>query len=154
MTITTTGAAPPVTGHAGWFRDVRRLLDVVEVTPGLPIPYLDKHRAVFFFTGITHPAEATEAARCAEVILRSAFLAAFAPRVTEAHGVRHDILTAMLPSGLMVDLVTLGAHVKDVPPPRAGQPAEAVSGAVAALYGAVREDRDAAQAKPELAVAI
>jgi hypothetical protein len=103
--------------HAGWFDDVRRIIDIAEVTPGLPIPHISSDRVTYFYTGITHPTEALQAVREAETILRSAFLVAFYPRHTIAHDVRHDILTAVLPSGLMVDLVTLARHsgVQDTP---------------------------------------
>jgi hypothetical protein len=139
MTITTDLAPQAPTGHAGWFADIRRLLDIIEVTPGLPLPYISKDRATFFYTGITHPDEATSAVRCAETILRSAFMTNFAPRVTEAHGVRHDILTAVLPSGLTVDLVTLAARAEKPPVPRtdARQLAEAMIERLDALHRAV-----------------
>ena len=121
---------PERPAHAGWFADIRRLLDVIEVTPGLPLPYISKDRVTFFYTGITHPVEATAAARRAETILRSAFVANFALRHTEAHGVRHDILTAVLPSGLTVDLVTLAAHVEK---PSASRPDAPEMARVAAM---------------------
>ena len=127
----------PTPGHTGWFADIRRLLDVIEITPGLPLPYISKDRAVFFYTGITHPVEATAAARQAETILRSAFLAEFAPRVTEAHGVRHEILTAVLPSGLTVDLVTLAARAEVAPAPVMADRVKAANDSLAKLHAAV-----------------
>lgn len=128
--------------HTRWFADIRRLLDVVEIIPGLPLPYISRDRAVFFYTGITHPDEALSAVRCAETILRSAFLVGFTSRVTEAHGVRHDILTAILPSGLTVDLVTLAARELDPPPPRrpARELAQVAAGGLENIHRAVIGD--------------
>lgn len=101
---------PDFTGHEAWFRDVRRILDVTEVTPGLPLPRVAPDRVTFFFVGITHRAEARQAMADAETILRYALLAPFAPRRTETGSLRHYILTALLPSGLEVDLVAMGEH--------------------------------------------
>ena len=131
--------SPYPNAHAKWFADVRRLLDIVEVTPGLPLPSIARDAATFFFTGITHHDEAASAVACAETILRSAFLVNFAPRVTEAHGVRHDILTAILPSGLMVDLVTLASRAEDPPAPRKDprELALAAAGRMEAIHRAV-----------------
>jgi len=97
--------------HAGWFRDVRRILDIIEVTPGLPLPSICKDRAVFFFVGAAHAEDAREAIRLAEIILQGALLTVFYPRRTQAGSTRHYILTAVLPSGLMVDLVALAEHI-------------------------------------------
>lgn len=96
--------------HAGWFRDVHAILKVTESTPGLPLPRIAPDRATFFFVGITHRTEARQAIAEAETILRSALLAAFFPRRTQIGTSRHYILTAVLPSGLMVDLVAMAEH--------------------------------------------
>lgn len=112
----------PTNEHAGWFRDVRAILALVETTPGLPLPSISRDRAVFFFVGITHPVDARQALYRAETILRSGLLAAFYPRRTQAGSTRHYILTAVLPSGLMVDLVALAEHFdgQDAPAEMAG----------------------------------
>jgi hypothetical protein len=107
--------------HAGWFRDVRRILDITEVTPGLPLPSISRDRAVFFFVGAAHAEDAREAVRLAETILRSALLAVFYPRRTQAGSTRHYILTALLPSGLTVDIVALAEHI-DGPEARETKP--------------------------------
>ena len=104
--MTTTSPA----GRAGYFRDVRAIWDLTESTPGLPIPSIGRDRAVFFFVGLTHRAEARQAMAEAETILRSGLLAAFFPRRTQAGSTRHYILTAVLASGLTVDLVAMAEH--------------------------------------------
>jgi hypothetical protein len=96
--------------HAGWFADVRRLLDVTETTPGLPLPRIAPDRVTFFFVGIAHAPEAVTAVRCAETALRCALLVAFYPRRTQDGYRAHYILTAFLPSGLQVDIVALAEH--------------------------------------------
>ena len=103
--------------HAGWFRDVRRLLDITEVTPGLPLPRIGPDSATYFFVGVAHAKEARADVRQAETILRTAFLVNFAPRWTQAGSTRHYILTAMLPSGLTVDIVALAQHFDEVDAP-------------------------------------
>jgi hypothetical protein len=95
------GADPDARRYA----DVHRILHAAEVTPGIPFPHTDGDRAVFFFVGITDPDEAAEALLAAETVLGYALRTSFEPRWTEAHDVRHYILTATLPSGLKVDLV-------------------------------------------------
>ena len=97
-------------GHAGWFRDVRAIINITETTPGLPLPRIAPDRAVFLFVGITHRAAAWLAMAEAETILRSGLLAAFFPRRTQIGSAAHYILTAVLPSGLQVDLVAMAEH--------------------------------------------
>ena len=104
-------------GHPGWFRDVRRILDITEVTPGIPLPHISKDRAVFFFAGICHAEDAVQMLRDAETILGYAFKVTFTPRRTKAGSTEHHILTAMLPSGLMIDLVALAEHIDSQPAP-------------------------------------
>ncbi len=100
-----------ITDHARWFADIRRLLDITEVTPGLPLPRIAPERATFFYVGITHAADARESVRTAEMILGYALGVAFiARRTTPAGSSAHYILTAVLPSGLQVDLVGLAEH--------------------------------------------
>lgn len=98
------------TGHEAWFRDVRRILDITEVTPGLPLPRIAPDRVTFFFVGITHGTDARQAMTEAETILRSALPVAFYPHRTQTGSLRHYILTALMPSGLEVDLVARGEH--------------------------------------------
>ena len=97
--------------RAGVFRDIHAIYDLTETVPGLPMPHVGSGRAVFFFVGIIHPADARQALYRAETILRSGLLAAFYPRRTKAGSTEHYILTAVLPSGLMVDLVALAQHI-------------------------------------------
>lgn len=96
--------------HAGWFDDARHIIDITETSPCLPIPAISRDRAVFFFVAITHRAEARQAMAEAETFLRSDLLAEFSPRRTQMGSTRHYILTAVLPSGLMVDLVAMAEH--------------------------------------------
>jgi hypothetical protein len=95
------GADPDAARYA----DAHRILDVAEVTPGMPFPNISRDRAVLFYVGIEDPDEAGQAIRDAREILGYALKAEFYPRQTVAYDVRHDILTATLQSGLKVDLV-------------------------------------------------
>src|ERR1017187_4909434 len=90
---------------AARYADAHRVLTAAEATPGIPFPCVSRERATIFFVGIEDPGEAAEAVQDAKVILAYALKAVFKPRQTVAHNVRHDILTAELPSGLFVDLV-------------------------------------------------
>jgi hypothetical protein len=106
---------PSPTGHAAWFADVRRIIDITEVTPGLPLPRIAPDRAVYFFIAITHPADAQAAIRDAETILGYALDASFVTRRTRAGSTEHHILTAILRSGLQVDLVALAEQIDAAP---------------------------------------
>jgi hypothetical protein len=103
---------PSTPGHADWFRDVRRILEVTEVTPGLPIPSIGSQQASFRFTAITHAADAAEAVAMAETILGYALNVTFARREAMAGDdtVRY-ILEAFMPSGLAVDIVARAEHM-------------------------------------------
>jgi hypothetical protein len=106
------GADPDAMRYA----DAHRIMHVSEITPGIPFPHIDHDRAVFFYVGITDPDEAAREIRTAEQVLAYTFGVSFKPRQTVAHDVRHDILTAVLPSGLHVDLVARAQYIgiKDV----------------------------------------
>jgi hypothetical protein len=106
---------PATSERSGVFRDARLILDIAEVTPGIPFPCISKDRAVFFFVGITHAKEAAEAVADAREILGYALKAAFCPRRTQAGSTRHYVLTAVLPSGLMVEIVALSEHIDSQP---------------------------------------
>src|SRR5450755_2171455 len=95
------GADPDAARYA----DAHRIMDVAQATPGIPFPHICRDSATFFFVGIEDPGEADEAAQAARAILGYALRTVFEARQTVAHDVRHDILTATLPSGLRVDLV-------------------------------------------------
>jgi hypothetical protein len=95
------GADPDAMRYA----DAHRVMTIAQATPGIPFPCISRERATIFFVGITDPDEADEAVQDAKVVLAYALKAVFKPRQTVAHNVRHDILTAELPSGLFVDLV-------------------------------------------------
>jgi hypothetical protein len=90
---------------AARYADAHRVMDVAQVTPGMPFPNISRDRAVLFYVGIEDPGEAEQAIRDAREILGYALKAEFCPRQTVAHNVVHDILTATLRSGLKVDLV-------------------------------------------------
>ena len=97
-------ASPPE--HAGWFRDVRRLVDITEVTPGLPLPQISATVADFRFTNITHAPDAAEAVALAETVLSYALGVHFEPKDTPRIGSSaHYVLEAFMPSGLRVDIV-------------------------------------------------
>lgn len=110
---------PNSAGHADWFRDMRRILDITEVTPGLPLPRIAPDRAVYFFTGITRAADAAQALRDAETVLADTLDVTFTPRRTRYGSAEHHILSAILPSGLLIDLVALAEHI-DADAPRRG----------------------------------
>jgi hypothetical protein len=102
------------TGHAAWFRDVRRILEVVEVTPGLPLPRIGGTRASFHFTAITHATEAAEAVALAETILGYALHVTFEVRqVPAGDDTLRYILEGYMPdSGLMVAIVAKSEHMQ------------------------------------------
>ena len=92
--------------HAGWFADVRRLIDITEVTPGLPLPSFGSAQAAFHYTDITHAKDARDAVALAETVLSYALRTEFAPRdVPRVGSAAHYILSAYMPSGLRVDIV-------------------------------------------------
>jgi hypothetical protein len=92
--------------HAGWFRDVHRLLDVTQVTPGLPLPSVSKDLAAFNYTSITHDRDAAQAVADAETVLSYALRVNFEPRRPDPVGTAtYYILSAYMPSGLRVDIV-------------------------------------------------
>ena len=66
--------------HARWFSDVRKILDVVEVTPGLPLPRINGERAAFHYNGITHARDTAEAVATTETILSYALCVTFVRR--------------------------------------------------------------------------
>jgi hypothetical protein len=112
-------------GHAAWFRDVRRILEVVEVTPGLPLPRIGGTRASFHFTAITHAAEAVEAVALAETILGYALHVTFEVRqVPAGDDTLRYILEGYMPdSGLMVAIVAKSEHMQAPRPPVARESA-------------------------------
>lgn len=92
--------------HAAWFADVRRLIDITEVTPGLPLPSVGSTLAAFNFTHITHARDAAEAVALAETVLSYALGADFRPKDMPRIGSSaHYVLEAYMPSGLRVDIV-------------------------------------------------
>jgi hypothetical protein len=114
---------PSTNEHAGWFRDVRKILDVSEVTPGLPLPHIYGTRAAFHYNGITHRKDAAEAVAMAETILSHALGVTFERREALAgDDTPRYILEAFMPSGLAVDIVARAGCMddRDVPAPRDG----------------------------------
>jgi hypothetical protein len=109
---------PCTNEHAGWFRDVHRLLDVTQVTPGLPLPSVSKDVAAFHYTSITHAQDAAEAVTLAETVLSYALKVHFEPRRPDPVGTAaYYILSAYMGSGLRVDIVAR-AQVFDAAPAR------------------------------------
>ncbi len=118
MTITEAPAADTLRAneHAGWFRDVRRIIDITEVTPGLPLPRISGERAAFHYNGITHAKDAAESVAMAETILSYALRLTFEPRTALAgDDTERYILEAFMPSGLAVDIVAKAEHMQGVP---------------------------------------
>ena len=119
MTITDL-AAPAVSGV---FRDARRILEVAEVTPGLPFPSVCSTLAAFNYTAITHAREAREAVAMAETILSYALKVEFGPRdVPRIGSSAHYILSAYMPSGLRVDIVAKAGIFDGQPAPVSREP--------------------------------
>lgn len=117
--------------HAAWFADVRRILDIAEVTPGIPLPFISSDRVSFYFTAITHADDAAEAVSAAETILGYALGVTFdPPEPTEGAGIPHRAIKAYLPSGLLVALVAKAEHAN---------PESYVARRVAAIREAVTE---------------
>ena len=111
MTITT--AAPPETGRAAedpraaWLADARRILNLAEQYPGMPLPRITPARAYPIFTDIPDPAVASDAVAAAQRAFTLRFRCEFEPRRTWDGQRERHILTAALPSGLKLDLVAL-----------------------------------------------
>ena len=98
--------------HAGYWRDVRKIWDIAEVTPGLPIPRISAERAAFHYNGITNARDAAEAVALAETILSYALHLTFVRRDALAgdDSLRY-ILEAFMASGLAVDIVARAEHM-------------------------------------------
>jgi hypothetical protein len=108
-------AATLDTTHAAWFADVRRILATVEVTPGLPLPFISGDRVSFCFTGIVHAADAREAVETAESILGYALDVAFAVRRPDTADPARWTLEAFLPGGMAVTITALTRHIRSDP---------------------------------------
>jgi hypothetical protein len=106
---------PATSERSGVFRDARLILDIAEVTPGIPFPCISSDRATFFFVGCAHAKEAAEAVADAREILGYALKAEFCPRRTQAGSTSHYVLTALLASGLRVEIVALAEHIDGKP---------------------------------------
>jgi hypothetical protein len=99
-----------VSARDGRYLDAHRILTVAEGV--LPFPQLSRDRATFYFVGL--PAdEAPQAVRDAQTVLGYGLNAAFIPRRTRLGSSSHYILTAVLASGMKVELVALAEHVSD-----------------------------------------
>ena len=103
---------PSTNGHAGYWDEVRRIWDIAQVTPGLPIPQISATRAVFDYRRITHARDAAESVARAETILSYELSLTFerADAMAGDDTMRY-ILRAFLPSGLAVDIVAKSAHM-------------------------------------------
>ena len=94
------------TPTARW-RDAHHILTLAESV--LPFPKLSEDRATFFFVGLP-AADAPQAVADAQAVLSYGLNTAFLPRRTKLGSTSHYILTAVLPSGMKVELVGLGEH--------------------------------------------
>jgi hypothetical protein len=105
---------PDPTAHPGRFADARRILDIAEVTPGLPFPSVCATIAAFNFTQITHAQDAAEAVAMAETILSYALDATFSRKdIAPIGSSEHWAIAAFLPSGLEVDIVAKAQHMRE-----------------------------------------
>ena len=107
------------TGHGAWFADVRRIHDVAEVTPGLPVPFTGPEFAAFYFTGIKEPQDTRDFLDRAVLVFRDAFgPLEFKPRYTQTGSTRRYHLEAQLfPSELTLTLTAKAEHVIGYKPP-------------------------------------
>ena len=104
------------TGHAGYWDDIRRIWDLAQHTPGLPIPSITATRAVFDYRRITHAVDAAESVALAETILSYALDVTFARREALAgDDTMRYILEAFMPSGLAVDIVAKAEQMATTP---------------------------------------
>ena len=113
------------TGHAAWFADVRRIHDVAEVTPRLPLPFTGPDYAAFYFTTIKDPQDTRESLDRAVRVFRDAFgPLEFRPRWTQTGSTRRYHLEAQLfPSELTLCLTARAEHVTGYEPPALAVPA-------------------------------
>ena len=117
MGTTTTGS------RAGYLGDVRRVWDLIEITPGLPVPFISPDRAAFYFTNIVHPEDARQAVADAETVLSYAFgdVPFTHDRIEQAGSTRRYVYEALLPSGLVLALTVKAEHVEGSPASREHQ---------------------------------
>lgn len=116
--------------HAGWFRDVRAVLDFAETATGLPLPFISSDRATFHLTVIKDPAEASAAVNAAVDLLSTALGLTFASRLERGGHARYCILEATMPSGLVVMIMAYAKHV---------DPATYARGRLTVIHGAASE---------------
>lgn len=99
----------PAIPRSAVFRDRRRIDEVAEVTPGLPIPTLTPALAVFDYRHVVHAADAREATGCALAILAYALGVTFGQPKTETAGdftPRYVREAVLLPSGYRVVVIS------------------------------------------------
>jgi hypothetical protein len=109
MTITDT----PAPEHAGRFRDIHRIYDLVETTRGLPMPFTGPDRAAFYFHAIAHAEDARSAVAAAKAVFAAELGAVFAWKdVWASNGTRRQY-DALLPSGLEIVLTARAEHMQD-----------------------------------------
>lgn len=124
---------PTAPEHAGWFADVRRIIDVTETTPGIPLPFISSDRASFYFTAADDADDAREAIGTAETILGYALGVSFTPGTLQAGVACFRTLEALLPSGLLLSLVVKAEHMA---------PEDYAAGRLAALRTVASQTRD------------
>lgn len=103
-----------ITGHQLWFREAHQIISLCKHSI-LPIPSLNAARASFSFVTVTHGEDARDMVETAErVLARELELAVtFFTHWHECGSARHRIRTAVLPSGMQVDLVAHARHFAD-----------------------------------------
>ena len=104
-------ATAVTSGHHLWFKEARQIIDLTQRS-ALPIPMLNAARASFSFVTVTHAPDTRSMVEAAEQVLARefTFIVPFFTRQAEAGSSRHRIRTAVLDSGLHLDLVALAAH--------------------------------------------
>lgn len=103
-----------ISGHELWFREAHQIISLCKRS-GLPIPSLNAARASFSFVTITHADDTRYAVGDAEKVLARefTFTVPFYTHWHEAGSARHRIRTAVLDSGLHLDLVAHARHFAD-----------------------------------------
>lgn len=103
----------PDGSHTQWFADMRHILSIAEVTPGLPLPSSCATRCSFSFTLVKHGTDAAGLADAAMKVFAYGLRITFAPRLAQAgDGTSRTIFEGFMPSGFAVDIVARSEHVE------------------------------------------
>ena len=123
--MTDSAPAPP-----GRFTEIRTIYNIVQVTPGLPMPFTGPDRAAFWFTHI--PAEdARNAVTTARLVFADAFGVTFTPRLEQASNGPRRVYQALLPSGFAITLWVKAEDAEDPRTPASGDSAPQLARAAA-----------------------